>query len=443
MKNFKLKILLYIISIFILLIGANYGISQETGNLVVGICFLGIAVLVYSLFRTVDKTNQAITNFLLNIKYDDYAVNYSESKQFTESFKDLNGAFNIITEKFRAIRSQKEAQFQYLQAIVENVDAGLICFDQNGKTILMNRALQQVLRKSYFPNLLSVKKYDEVLYDTLQNLQPGERKLVKLVAANQMLQLALRTTILKIGEEQLQLFAVQNIQAELEEQEVASWQKLIRILTHEIMNSVAPVVSLAETTNHLIGDNTSFDAETHEDIKGAIQAIHKRSQGLLNFTQTYRQLTKIPLPKFQTVELASLLDSIFILFKPTMEKKGVQLETNYPVHPISIQGDPELLEQVLINLLKNGIESVAGQADAKIVVTVLKDKEGMAQIQIADNGAGISSELQEQIFIPFFTTKEEGTGIGLSLCRQIIHLHKGQLSVISEEGKGAIFLISL
>lgn len=443
MKNFKLKISLYLAFTFICLVGATYGLNMNNGMWLVVISLLLVAILVFMLFRTVDKTNHALTNFLLNIQYDDYAVGYAQNKQQAASFKELNGAFNIITEKFRDIRSQKEAQFQYLQAIVEHVDAGLICFDETGKTILMNRALQQLLRKSYFPNLNSVEKYNQELFGTLKNLQAGERKLVKLVVNNRIVQLALRTTILKIGDDHLQLFAVQNIQAELEEQEMESWQKLIRILTHEIMNSIAPVVSLAETTNDLIGNNKEFDEETSDDIKGSIRAIHKRSLGLLNFTKTYRQLTKIPLPKFQKVDAIELVETILILFKPRMKKMGIRLEKNFSAETVFIQADPELLEQVLINLLKNAMEAVLECDDPQIVISISKQLEGLTEITITDNGEGISPEVQEQIFIPFFTTKEEGTGIGLSLCRQIIQLHKGNLEVLSEVGKGAIFTIRL
>lgn len=425
------------------MVGGTYSFYQDNGMVLSIICGIAIAIILYYLFQTIDRTNKEIADFLLNIKYDDYAVTYTQQKQETESFVELHGAFNVINEKFRDIRSQKEAQFQYLQAIVENVDAGLICFDQNGRTILMNRALQQLLHKSYFPTLTTVKKYDEVLWKTFQDIQPSERKLVKVLVDNQILQLAIRTTILKIGEEQLQLFAMQNIQAELEEQEVASWQKLIRILTHEIMNSVAPVVSLSETTKELIDNNPVLEDEVLSDVKMAVKAIHKRSQGLLNFTQTYRQLTKIPPPKFQQVNPIELLDTIFVLFKPSFKKKDIKLVKQFATYPIIIQADPDLLEQVLINLIKNGMEALGKAKDPTLTVSVFKDGEGLVQIQIIDNGTGIPAALQEQIFIPFFTTKDEGSGIGLSLCRQIIHLHKGSLSLNSEEGVGSVFVVRL
>ena len=442
-KFFKTKILIHIASILVLLVLGV--LAYESQQSVVLLVFLGSVLIgvVLSLFRLVDKTNEEVANFLLNIKYDDYAATYTVSRAEDESFQKLHGAFNIVTEKFRDIRSQKEAQFQYLQAIVENVDTGLICFEENGRSVLMNRALQRLLHKSYFPTFESIGQYDAELLEALRDIQPGERRLVKIVVKGQILQLAIRTTLLKMLDTNLQLFAIHNIHAELEEQEVASWQKLIRILTHEIMNSVAPVVSLAATTNDMLSSTDEVSSETSDDIRSAIEAIHKRSEGLLHFTETYRQLTKIPPPNFQPTDPAELLDRVLVLFKPTFARDKIALQKKYPVHPLTIQADQDLLEQVCINLIKNAIEAVAGNDNPEISIEVFKDDEGAAVLQVSDNGAGIPEALQEQIFIPFFTTKNEGSGIGLSLCRQIIHMHKGNLSVFSKEGKGATFVIKI
>lgn len=442
LKRFKTKIFAHILLIVVFLGGVVYGIYNPgyTGMAILsGICTLG-AVL--SLFHLVDKTNSEIASFLLNIKYDDYTATYT-TQEPDQSFRQLYGAFNTITDKFRDIRQEKEAQFQYLQAIVEHVDTGLICFDKDGRTLLMNKALQRLLHKSYFPDLQSVERFSPALHEAMRDLQPGERQLVKIVVVNQILQLAVRTTILKLKNGEYHLYSLQNISAELEEQEVQSWQKLIRILTHEIMNSVTPVASLAATANEMIGKFNTFDAETTEDIRTAVRAIQKRSEGLLHFTETYRQLTRIPEPKFQEVNTVTLLEDVLTLFKPGLAEHSIRLEKKLPAAPLPIQADPELLEQVLINLIKNAIEAVKGRPEAVIQIAAAKDIEGAVLIQVADNGPGIPADLQEQIFVPFFTTKNEGSGIGLSLCRQIIQMHKGSLSVISKEGEGAIFVIRL
>ncbi|MBK8920840.1 MAG: GHKL domain-containing protein [Saprospirales bacterium] len=441
-RRFKTKILLHILLIVLAIGAVVYGIYTPGygGMAVVGVAAAIAAVV--SLFYLVEKTNAEITSFLLNIKYDDYTATYSTMDP-DQSFKQLYGAFNVITDKFRNIRQEKEAQFQYLQAIVEHVDTGLICFDEKGRTLLMNRALQRLLHKSYFPDLASIERFNPGLFAAMENLLPGERQLVKLVVNSQMLQLAVRTTILKLKNGEYHLYSLQNISAELEEQEVLSWQKLIRILTHEIMNSVTPVASLAATASDMVGKFSTFDVEAADDIRTAVRAIQKRSEGLLHFTETYRQLTRIPQPKFQEVQPAALLDGVLTLFKPALAEKNIRVERHFPSYPVLIQADPDLLEQVLINLLKNAVEAVGLAGRPRISVSLIKDPEGAVILQIADNGPGIPADLQEQIFIPFFTTKNQGTGIGLSLCRQIVQLHKGSLSVVSKPGEGAAFLIRL
>ncbi|MCC6462729.1 MAG: GHKL domain-containing protein [Saprospiraceae bacterium] len=442
LRFFKTKILLHVLLIVLLLGGVVYGVYRPgyTGPaLLAGLAALGVVI---SLFRLVEKTNSEIAAFLLNIKYDDYTATYT-TQEPDQSFRELYGAFNVITDKFRDIRQEKEAQFQYLQAIVEHVDTGLICFDKEGRTLLMNRALQRLLHKSYFTDIASVERFNPPLFVAMDGLLPGERQLVKLVVQNQILQLAVRTTILKLKNGEYHLYSLQNISAELEEQEVQSWQKLIRILTHEIMNSVTPVATLAATASEMVGKFNTFDGDAADDIRTAVRAIQKRSEGLLHFTETYRQLTRIPPPKFQDVSPVALLENVVTLFKPTLAEKKIVLEKQFSATPMSIQADPELMDQVLINLLKNAIEAVEGRADAHITLNVARDLEGTVIIQLADNGPGVPEDLQEQIFMPFFTTKNEGSGIGLSLCRQIIQMHKGNLNVVSAEGEGATFVIRL
>jgi two-component system nitrogen regulation sensor histidine kinase NtrY len=442
-KHFHRRIIIHLLVILALMSVGFWWYTQRGADLPLALLIAGLVAAVASLIRLIDRTNKELADFLLNIKYDDYAVQYRKEKMEAESFNDLHDAFNTVTDKFRSIRSQKEAQFQMLQAIVENVDSGLICFDGQGKTVLMNRALQSLLRKSFFPNLASVSRYHEGLHDTLQHIQPGERKLVKLVVADQMLQLAVRTATLKFADDILHLYALHNIQSELEDQEMASWQKLIRILTHEIMNSVAPIVSLTATAGDLLAQSGPLSADTLQELRTAIAAIQKRSEGLLHFTETYRQLTKIPTPRFAPIDVAELLDRVTTLLSPSFSEHRITVSKEYPANPIVIQADPELMEQVLINLLHNAVYAVTGVTDPKITLRFFKDQEGTTAIQVEDNGPGITQEVQEQIFTPFFTTKKEGSGIGLSLSRQIVHLHKGSLSVVSKPGEITIFTIRI
>lgn len=441
LKLLRTRILFYITLLSLLIVGAAYCIVIEKYMLAgVAIFFAGIVIV--STFKLVSKTNQELADFLMNIKYEDFSATYSTSHKTLDE-KALRESFNLITDKFRSIRSEKEKQFQYLQAIIEHVDTGLICFDENGKTLMMNHSLKQMLHKSYLPTFLSVKKVNEAFYEVIKEVIPGERKLFKMSVEHEILQLAIRKTIIKDKDKELHLYALHNIFPELEAQEMISWHKLIRTLTHEIMNSITPVVSLAATTDKLLVGSEALDTDTREDVQMAIQAIQKRSESLLNFTDTYRKLTKIPPPQLQLTDLTIMINRLVVLFKPMLEERQVELIKEYPKNVQLVQVDPELLEQVLINLLKNAFEAVNGHTEAKVVIALTQSNDGTSTLEIADNGPGIPPDVLDKIFIPFFTTKSNGSGIGLSLSRQIIHLHKGTLKARSEMGGGSVFTITI
>ncbi|MCB9283287.1 MAG: hypothetical protein H6563_04370 [Lewinellaceae bacterium] len=441
LSTFKLRILVHLAAIIGMVFAGVY-FGWEKGNLFLSAAFVGlVSLLLVSLFALINATNKKLASFLLNIKYDDYEAHYS-SQSGENSQKELSSAFNLITGKFRSIRQEKEAQYQFLQAIVENVDTGLICFDEAGRTVLMNRGIQQSLHKSYFPNLDSLKKYNASLYTTLREIVPGEKKLAKLVVNNQILQLSIRKTILNMQDESLHLYALQNIHAELEQQEVESWQKLIRILTHEILNSITPVVSLAGMANEMI-QSPALSGPGLDDLRQSIQAIQRRSDGLLHFTEAYRQLTKIPPPKFEPTDPVQLLERVLVLFSRPIQEGGLQIVRHFPVNPVTVLMDPNLMEQVFINLIKNALEALAGRPEPELTLLVNREATGLIAISIADNGPGIPEELLSQIFVPFFTTKQEGSGIGLSLSRQIVHLHKGSIFITTPVGGGSCFTIHL
>ena len=410
--------------VYFVLDGDNAPIVGMTG-------FLFIAV-VWSLFRLVNKTNRQLAGFLMSIKYDDFATTYA-SREDEGSEKELYGAFNLISGKFRDIRLEKEIQFQYFQSLVEQVETGLIGFDDEGKTIFMNRALKKLIHKSHFPSFDAIRKYDPELAEILDRIQPGEREMLKRIFSRQTIELAIQKTILSLKGKTYSFYSFQNIHAELQAQEVNSWHKLIRILTHEIMNSVSPVVSLANSTNDLLKSGEKLTAEQRDDVRVAIAAIQKRSEGLMHFTATYRQLTKLPPPKMQTLDARELIGRVVVLMEPMLAEHGVKFQKHFGTQKIDFKGDPDLLEQAFINLIKNAVEAMQS-SEKKIVSLDLESADGSAIFRIRDTGPGIPPEVLEQIFVPFYTTKEEGSGIGLSLCRQIIQAQGGTISVFTDDG---------
>jgi signal transduction histidine kinase len=279
-------------------------------------------------------------------------------------------------------------------------------------------------------------------------LKSRENALVKVEDENELLHLALYASEFKLRGQKYSLVSIQNIHSELEEREMEAWQKLIRVLTHEIMNSITPIASLTSTVSGLIKDTYRKKIEDNKlrnehlnDIQQALQTIQKRSQGLLHFVDAYRNLTLIPKPNFQIFLIKELFDRIKKLMQANIEQNSIQFKVNVEPETLELTADPELVEQVLINLLLNAFQAVKGRKSARIELNALLDGRGRIIIQVGDNGPGISKENQEKIFIPFFSTKEEGSGIGLSLSRQIIRLHHGSIGVYSEPDVQTIFTL--
>lgn len=430
------------IGILILLLAGGVASFDGTIDLPIILAFVLTIVMVFNLFYYVDQTNRDLVNFLTSIKFNDYTTTSSASHR-GRSFGQLYDGFNLINRKFQEVRAEKEANHQFMQTVVEHINIGLLCYDESEEIVLMNKALQSLLHKSYLINLEGLRTVDEKLFETVRDLPSGERTLIKLIIDNKLLQVAIQSTELVLNKNRLKLVSFQNIQSELEGQELMAWQKLIRILTHEIMNSVAPIASLSSTLKDIIGEKSELDQDALKMVRHSLGVIQKRSQGLMAFTDTYRELTRIPPPKFQLVDGKELLEEAETLFRARIASENINLQLYTPPTEVQFQGDPNLLEQVLINLIKNAMDALESQEEKTINVHLQKNSNGKISIQVADNGPGIPTEKMDQIFIPFYTTKESGSGIGLSLSRQIMRLHKGSLEVQSVEGQGSIFTMTI
>ena len=439
LHKFKINITIRVTTIILLsagiMVSLYYGFYLTTAFVTVL-----LIITVANMVHYVNQTNRDLANFFESVKYNDFVTNTS-ARHKGESFGELHSGLNLINSKFRDIRAEKEANHQFLQTIVEHIDIGLLCVNMKDEVVLMNKALQELLHKSYLTGINGLKKIDENLWKTVRDIKPGTRELVKLNVQNKLLQLSIQAVDITLQREPFRLISFQNIQNELEAQELMAWQKLIRILTHEIMNSVAPITSLSSTIHQMLNQNGQSVTSHIDKVKQSIEVIQKRSEGLLDFTETYRSLTRIPPPKFQVVDAKDLLEEVYTLMEPDLERHKVRFERHFPPSKVAFHGDPHLLEQVLINLVKNAIDAVKDRPDPKIIASTNAAGKGKILMQIIDNGVGISEEVMEQIFVPFYTTKEEGSGIGLSLSRQIIRMHKGNLELQSAPGEGTTVTI--
>lgn len=400
---------------------------------------------IYSLIRYIERTNRDLTRFLQAIKYEDYSQRFSTSG-LDSSFRELKSAFSDVLNKLRETRAEKEEHYRYLQTVVQHVGIGLISFREDGEVELINKAARQILNVPRLKNIKSLEGFSRKLVETLLSLKSGERALVKIEDGDETLQLNIHATEFITRQQKYTLVSIHNIRSELEEKEMEAWHTLIRVLTHEIMNSVTPIASLAQTVHGMLPDHSDGDAKPDQmrssnlsDIHSAVQTIQRRSEGLLHFVESYRKLTRLPRPNFQVFQVSSLFERVVKLMETQLSEKSISFTVSVEPETLELTADPEMIEQVLINLLLNSIQALEGQNDARITLRSLMDERGRAIIQVTDNGPGILEEVREKIFIPFFTTKQEGTGIGLSLSRQVMRAHRGTISVRSRPNEETVF----
>lgn len=404
---------------------------------------------IYEIIKYVEKTNRLLKNFLESIRYSDFTRNF-QVQGLGNSFDKLQESFNAVITDFQKIRAEKEEHYFYLQTVIQHIGISLIAYHRDGKVEMINNASKKLFQVSNLSTIHELDKFSPDLVNSLLQLKHGENTLVKVQDHEDILQLAVYATEFKINNRQVILVSIKNIQYELEEQEIESWQKLIRVLTHEIMNSITPISSLSTTLTTILDDFGASnvekihnqDQETLKEVKMALETIHKRSSGLLHFVDTYRNLTKIPKPNFSIFPVKKLFENIHRLLEEEIRRHNITCEILIEPESIELSADEQLIEQVLINLIKNSIHALENSENGRIELKAFMNKRGRISIQVNDNGQGIIKEVLDKIFIPFFTTKPKGSGIGLSLSKQILRLHGGTITAHSEPNERTSFTLT-
>lgn len=419
----------------------------------VSITILGVVILFQTvqLIHYVEKTNDKLTRFLESIRYSDFSQSFPDHGM-GESFKELNNAFTKVIEEFKKERSEKQESYRYLQTVVQHIGVGLICFNHEGEVELINTATKRLFQIPMLRNIKSLGKIDEKLLRAVTGLKGGNRTLVRTRIENETLQLAIYATEFRMHGDMYKLVSFQNIHTELEEKEMEAWQNLTQVLAHEIMNSITPIASLSDTVYMLLEHNTRLEngsflieKESLTDVKEALNTINKRSHGLMRFVNSYRDFTQIPEPDFELFQVKELLERVRHLNKGEAESQNVIMEIEVDPETLEVTADPQLVEQALINLIKNAFRALKDTEQACIILIGQLDSEGRVLIQIKDNGPGIKEANLDKIFIPFYSTSDSpkhpggGSGIGLSLSRQIMRMHGGTLTVQSQKKKGTTF----
>ncbi|UII30227.1 ATP-binding protein [Fulvivirga ulvae] len=445
-KDFRLRVAFRVVLIGITMSLFAYSAQYEKMIITTGLLVIVILIELFELYRFISRTNRKLTRFLESVKYSDFVSGFSADNKLGQSFKDLNLAFNEVLEAFRKARAEKEEHLQYLNTIVEHVSTGLMSFDDEGNVGLMNATAKKFLKVDRLRNIDELIEKQSRLYKALFDLPPGKSTLFRIEGD---IQLAIHATELILRAKKLKLVALQNIQPELQKKELEAWQNLTKVLRHEIMNSITPIASLTSTMKDILIEDLDevngkyeLNEEAVEDLQDGLGTIESRSQGLIRFIDAYRDYTSIPLPKIRPVKIAHLLEHVSQLMKVELRRAKIDFSCEMSHPELELNIDEELIEQVLINLLKNAIEAVEETENPCIELNTHTNMEGGTKITVTDNGQGIIMEALDQIFIPFYSTKKRGSGIGLSLSRQIMQLHNGTLTVESDPEKFTTFTLS-
>lgn len=447
-KHFRVQLVLRTLGILMATLALAWSI-YETEFLMTPIVFgLLTLIQVFLLISYVERGNKQVNHFLQSFFDKDYTRKFTP--QFSgKVFQQVADSLNQIMEDYAQLNLQKEEYYQYVRQVNEHVEVALISFKSDGKIDLMNKSAQHLLRSPLLYNIDAIRNYDPGLLQVIKGLKTGERQLYKTRLGGDEMNLALVAKKFKLSEKEYTLVALQDIRQELQQNEIDAWQKLIRVLTHEIMNSMTPVLSLTTAIKQMVDDEggpkavESIVQEEVSDIHRSISAIEKRGEGLLNFVNAYRNYTSLPELNLEEVSLSEIVEQAVTLVNKEFSTSGVNLkfESSVSAGDSAIMADSKLISQVLLNLLKNAREAVSCIENPLVLIRLSYETAGLV-VTVSDNGHGVPEHLRDDIFVPFFTTKKQGTGIGLSLSRQIIKAHGGDLKLLESE-VGSVFEVRL
>ncbi|MDN3596010.1 sensor histidine kinase [Zunongwangia endophytica] len=441
-KKFSLGLLLRLLLLLTALCAVAFGISLGL-LLLLAAGFFSAILIFFNLYKYISRRFSATDDFFESVKYNDFSRRFV-SKNAPEDFQKLHVGFNLISDKIREINSNKESQYLYLQKILEMVDVGIISYNQKtGDVLWANEAIKKTLSIPSFKNMKFLKSRKPELFETVFEMSHLTGNSISINVNGEKLKVLVSETVFYENDHSFKIILLQNIDETLNQNESEAWKKLLSVMTHEIMNSIAPIASLADTLQYQVTENLKNPKENGldiEDLSEAIGSIKKRSEGLMKFAKTYRSLSKVTHINRETIFVKDLFSAIERLMKPSLKSQGIKLLFDLPSTQLHIKADSYLIEQVLINLIVNSRDALQGIEGGEVLVTANSTSEG-SLIKVSDNGNGIPQEIQETIFVPFFTTKKNGSGIGLSLCKQIMMLHKGKIQIYSEKTKGTSIIL--
>ncbi len=408
---------------------------------------LGIVVAqTFDLLRFVSRTNQELSRFLDAARYADMGQRFNFSAMGS-GFSELGDSFTKILDRFQEERQQQETDLRYLKILVEQIPAPLITIHSDDRVSLLNNAARRLFGLVQIVSLEDLSQFGESFREGVEGLRAGDKRLVSFVSDNMEQSLSLSATDITVNAKPERLISMLNIKNELDSSQLDAWQDLVRVLTHEIMNSITPIASLSKTAADLVaeartqGDINTPLQEDLGDIQDAVDTLARRSDGLMNFVNSYRQLTRLAPPQKSLFRLDAFFESLRRLATQGWEQKNISLRCAVEPKALDLYADHTLIEQVLINMLKNCEQALEETAAGLVSLRASINKRGHVIIEISDNGPGIPDAIGRKVFVPFYTTKRDGSGVGLALSRQVMVAHEGAITMKNKEDGGALFTL--
>ena len=442
-RNTFIRLITYVFLLIAFSAISTWIILSSASNLYSIIPILVVALFVYRIIKLYNTTPEKIAYFLNAVENEDSMLHFPE-KTLHKANAEMNKSLNRVNKLIQEVKIRNREQEQYYSLMLEQVATGIVVVNENGNVMQANSAAKNLLNYQSFNHIEQLKRIDNNLFNTFYRLKNGEtHQFLKLTYKNNITHLSLRATSFLSHGENLRIISVHDISNELYAKELESWQKLIRVLSHEIMNSITPITSLSETLlNYFIPPEKPLDKKTVANTVKGLEVINERGTGLIRFVESYRKLTRLSKPVLKHVNLRNLIEHLMLLLENEADFQRIQFNVETETPDIGIKADEAQLSQVLINLIKNAMYAVKDITEPRISVRAHYTQNGRCEIQVIDNGSGIPPEIMEQIFIPFFTTKENGSGIGLSLSRQIMKNHGGSIEAVSSPGS-TVFTLTI
>lgn len=446
-KYLYINIIIRVLLIVVLSSLLGYFIFVDSSFRISIVLISSIILLTINLIFFLNSTNRKIRFFFDSVRNDDSSLSFPiESKSVT--LRELYISMNRVNQEIQNLKIENRLQEQFFQILLEHIAVGIITYNDKGFIRHANSSARKLFSVEVLTHLRQIERIDQKLYQTINGIKPFERRLVAVNSEQGLIQLSLKATSFRTKDDKMVILSIQDIKNELEEKEIDSWMKLIRVLMHEIMNSITPITSLSESLYHIYSNDgypvlpeQVSDKNIATTLQG-LNVIKEQGRGLMSFVESYRKLTRVPEPEKKLFKLTDLLSRVQVLYNSLENSKSIELSVSMKNPDIEIFADQNLISQVLLNLVKNSLEANENNSGGKIQIVASVDNINRLEICVIDNGPGISEEQLEEIFVPFFTTRPKGSGIGLSISRQIMKVHGGNLNVRSIPGKETVFCLS-